>query len=111
MVKEPLTIQASVKALQQFLPASCLSELLGAPSMVYSISLRGALQGGSMLCTSCHKHSDAVGRSRSCVPVCMSIDMKWTELYYMYLGHELRRVWAVFRWYRTGEEAVRVPLA
>ena len=62
-----------------------------------------------MLSVNCHKHSDAVGRSISCVPVCMSIDMKWTELYY--LGQELRRVWAVFRWHRTGEEAVRVLLA
>ena len=37
-MSEPLTIQASVRALQRFLSASCLGELLGAPSMVYSSS-------------------------------------------------------------------------
>ena len=62
-----------------------------------------------MLCANCHKHSNIVRRSRTCVPVCISVDMKWTELYY--LGLDPRRVWAVFRWYSMSEEAVRVLLA
>ena len=37
-MSEYLTIQTSVRALQRFLPAFCLGELLAAPSMVYSSS-------------------------------------------------------------------------